>query len=99
MRIAKKHVAASLVVASLVLGTSTSAAMSVPSRMMLSESLRGSVPALYDALFAKLVEFKKDAVTGAAIVQEAAGAPQSLRDVAGAFGSPASVCFVVRRPG
>lgn len=78
------------------------ASMSVPPRMLLSQNLQNSLPALYDAALTKLeISQTRDAVTGTAVVKEGS-APQTLLEVAVQEASAAgstSVCFVVRRPG
>jgi hypothetical protein len=84
------------VVGAAVFATSAAIAMSVqvPSRMALSDSLTSSLPGLYDTLLVKL-DLSKDAVSGGALVKEAAERV-ALRNAVLAH---PSICFVVRRPG
>jgi ABC-type nickel/cobalt efflux system permease component RcnA len=80
------------------MSTAATAAVVVPARMMLSQSMRDSIqslPGLYHAPLAK-IDLAKDAVTGDVVVTEEATNLTTLGSVPIAH---PSVCFVVRRPG
>jgi hypothetical protein len=83
--------------------TSAATTAAVPTRMMLSQSMRDSIAAgggLYKAPLAQIQFSKPDAVTGDVKVTES-DTNTTLQNVAMTttmMGAP-SVCFVVRRPG